>query len=295
MKTFHLILFLFLAVLAAAQPSTAADVQLQQLALPDDLVLDYTEMGPADGIPVIFLHGYTDSRHSFDPVLPYLSGSLRVFALSQRGHGDSGKEATNFRPEDLAQDVRDFMEKKGIPTAIVVGHSMGASVAQCFAVSYPARCRALVLIGAFARFDNKPDLLELLEAVREMQDPVDLDFITGFQQETLYKSVPDTFFQTVVLESTKVPVRVWDLALSGLLATDYRAALPQLNLPALLIWGDQDAFTPLADQQLLNKLIPRSELLIYEKTGHGVHWENPQRFAADLNCFVLSVFREQLR
>jgi alpha-beta hydrolase superfamily lysophospholipase len=58
----------------------------------------------AAGVPVILLHGITDSWRSFEPVLPHLPASIRAFALSQRGHGDSERPAAGYHPRDFAAD-----------------------------------------------------------------------------------------------------------------------------------------------------------------------------------------------
>jgi pimeloyl-ACP methyl ester carboxylesterase len=85
--------------------------------------------------------------------------------------------------------------------------------------------------------------------------------------------------------SLKVPARVRKAALAGLIATDNRAELARIQAPTLIVWGDQDTVFPLSDQQALKAGIPDSRLLIYPQTGHGVHWEQPQRFTADLTAF----------
>ena len=63
------------------------------IELSNGIRLPFLEQGNASGIPVVFLHGVTDSMHSFDPVLPYLPPSIHAFALTQRGHGDADRPA----------------------------------------------------------------------------------------------------------------------------------------------------------------------------------------------------------
>src|SRR5262245_10463847 len=98
-------------------------------ALSTGVRMGYVEQGASDGVPVIFLHGVTDSWHSFEHVLPLLPSSIHAFAVSQRGHGDSSRPATGYRFADMSDDVRAFMDVTGLRTATIVGHSMGASVA----------------------------------------------------------------------------------------------------------------------------------------------------------------------
>jgi pimeloyl-ACP methyl ester carboxylesterase len=83
-------------------------------------------------------------------VLPSLPASLRVFTVTLRGHGDSERPAAGYTPKEFADDVVALMDATGIPSAVIVGHSMGASVAQQLAANHPARTRALVLLGGAA-------------------------------------------------------------------------------------------------------------------------------------------------
>ena len=111
--------------------------------LADGTRLAYVEQGDTNGVPVILLHGYTDSWRSYERVLPHLPQSLRVLAVTQRGHGDSGKPDGEYESRVFARDVANFMDTLGIERAVIVGHSMGSTVAQRFAVDYPqARPRA---------------------------------------------------------------------------------------------------------------------------------------------------------
>lgn len=62
-------------------------------------------------------------------------------------------------------------------------------------------------------------------------------------------------------------------------------------MPTLLVWGDRDAFCFRSDQEALLKAIPGSQLVVYEGAGHGLHWEEPERFAADLVSFATGLAR----
>ena len=83
-----------------------------------------------------------------------------------------------------------------------------------------------------------------------------------------------------------MPARVWRDALAGLLEDEHAARLGDIQVPTLLVWGDQDAFVPESDQDILLAAIAGSRLETYRGTGHAVHWEEPARFAADLTAFV---------
>ena len=90
---------------------SAQQYQLKNIDLPGRVSIEYAEHGNASGIPVIMLHGLSDSWHSYELVLDHLPNSIRAIALSLRGHGESGKPDSKYRPEDFADDVAVFMKE----------------------------------------------------------------------------------------------------------------------------------------------------------------------------------------
>jgi non-heme chloroperoxidase len=78
-------------------------------------------------------------------------------------------------------------------------------------------------------------------------------------------------------------------ALEDTCLVDFSADLQEISAPTLVIWGDQDAFCPRAQQDALLAAIPRARLLVHEGAGHAMHWEDPVRVAAELAGFVEEV------
>lgn len=235
----------------------------------------------------MFLHGVTDSWRSFQRVLPYLPRSIRAYAFSQRGHGDSSRPDEGYRFVDFSEDLRLFMDAHGIPSAVIVGHSMGSYVAQCFAMTYPSRTRGLVLMGAFTSLCRNAGVRELWNTVvSTLEDPVDPAFVRAFQQSTLARPVPSDFLEMIVRESLKVPARVWRGAFADFLEADLSQKLSTIAAPTLIVWGDRDAFSGRGEQDRLRTRIPGARLIVYGGAGHGFHWEDPEQFALDLSAFV---------
>jgi pimeloyl-ACP methyl ester carboxylesterase len=249
--------------------------------------LEYVEQGPADGLPVIFLHGVTDSWRSFELMLPRLPASIHAFAISQRGHGDSSRPEIGYRFRDMSEDVRAFMDAKGLDRAVVVGHSMGASVAQRFLIDHPERLIRVVLMGAFATINGNAMEEFVNSQILPLRDPIGVEFAREWQTSTVAHPVEPRFFDTVVRETLKVPARVWHQTFTGFLATpDFTHELAGATTPVLLIWGDQDTYTLRKDQDTLLRAIPGARLVAYEGIGHALHWEAPERVVASLVEFV---------
>lgn len=259
---------------------------VQSVELPGGVRLQYVEQGDPTGAPVLLLHGLSDSWRSFERVLPHLPESLRAFVLSLRGHGDSSRPETGYRARDFAADAAAFLDALGLEAAVVVGHSLGSAIAQRIAIDHPDRTLGLVLVGSFASLAKSPAPRELWEAVSAMEDPVDPEFVREFQQSTLAQPMPPAFFETVVQESRKLPVRVWRAVVADTMQDDFSADLNRIKAPTLLIWGDHDTMVPRSDQDAQTAAIPGARLVVYPGVGHAVHWEAPERFASDLATFV---------
>jgi non-heme chloroperoxidase len=143
----------------------------------------------------------------------------------------------------------------------------------------------VVLAGAFASFHDKPEMDGLLEEFDALADPIDPAYARAWQDSTLGRSVPEAFMEMIVEETCKPPVRVWRAAMSGLVDARLEPA-GSVTVPALLCWGQKDAFVPDTDQERLLARIPDAELRVYEGGGHALHWERPERFANDLAEFA---------
>jgi non-heme chloroperoxidase len=258
-----------------------------RIRLSTGITVEAVEHGDPDGTPLVALHGVSDSWRSFAPVLPHLPPTLRVIAISQRGHGDSEKPVGGYAPRDFAADVVALLDSFALPAAFVLGHSMGATHAMRFALDYPARCRGLLLAGAFARFKDKPDLVTFWrDGVQALADPVDAEFVRAFQLETVARPIDAAFIDLVVAESLKLPARVWHAAFDGFMDDAITPELPRIDAPTLLLHGAHDSFAIDRDQTALLEAIAGARLVRYADAGHALHWEEPARFAADVAAFV---------
>lgn len=259
---------------------------LKTVKLSTGVSLNYVEQGQKGAVPVIFIHGYSDSWRSFEKVLSLLPTSVHAFAVTLRGHGDSDKPMSEYTPVEFAKDIAAFVQDLQIGAVIVTGHSLGGTVAQQFAKDFPELCRGLVLAATFSSFDNKPMVQELSMMINQFTDPVDPSFLYEFQKSTLSREIAASELNLYVSESKKLPAYAWKAIINGLINAKPMEGSEKISVPTLLIWGDKDAVTPEADQQELLRNIRNARLIVYKNTGHAVHWEEPARFANDLESFI---------
>lgn len=270
-------------------PTRDTDPRFADARLSTGIRIRYAEQGDAAGTPILLLHGFSDSWFSYSRVLPALAATHRVFAIDQRGHGDSDRPATGYSLASLAADVIAFMDAKGIARATVIGHSMGSLVAQHVAARAPNRVERLILIGS-ARDARGGAVAELQREVLGMRDSIPAAFVREFQLSTVHRTLPAAFLERVIAESRKVPRHVWAGVLDGL-AADPPAKLDGVRVPTLLIWGDKDAVFSRAQQDSLLAAIPGAMLSVYTGTGHDPQWEEPERFVSDVERFLAAPAR----
>jgi non-heme chloroperoxidase len=255
--------------------------------LATEVTLHYAERGNREGEAIIFLHGYSDSWFSFSRMLPLLSATYHAFAITQRGHGDSDKPECCYTVDDYAADVDAFMDALGIERATIIGASTGALFAQRVVLRYPHRVRRLVLIAAQTPANEA--ISGLREEVHALEDPVPPEFAREFQQSTIHHPVPEEFLATAVSESLKLPARVWRDYMEGAILSigrDYVVPLQDIDVPTLILWGEQDPLFPREEQERLAAAIPGATLKTYPETGHAAHWERPEWVVRDLEAFM---------
>lgn len=290
---------LALALALPAAGATAAgcpdvDGPKCRLRLSTGIELAYVEVGPADGPALILLHGLTDSARSWSLAMRAMHAArpgLRVIALDQRGHGDSGlpdparcapAPETCFAARDFAADLLAFMDAKGITRATLAGHSMGSFVAQEAALAAPERVERLVLVATAARAAGNAVLRDyvLNEPVegswRKTLEVQGHAFPTAAYGLTPKDADPNVeawlarswdvdpvadpaLVAQIVQDTARVRLGTWIGATRALLATDNRGRLRALRAPTLVLWGRQDAIFSEADQQELRAALAASD------------------------------------
>ncbi|GLC24794.1 alpha/beta fold hydrolase [Roseisolibacter agri] len=268
----------------AAERAPADGPRFADVRLATGVRLRYAESGDSAAPALILLHGYSDSWFSWSRVIAPLATRHRVFALDQRGHGDSDRPARGYAMHDLAADVVAFMDAQGIPRAAVVGHSMGSIVAREVVRLAPARVSQLVLVGAASGAPNDA-VRALKKDIDALTDPVPSAFAREFQLGTAHRPVPPEFMDRAVAESLKLPASVWRQLMTGIVAAPpARPGGPRI--PTLVVWGDRDQVFPRAEQEQLVRAYQPATLAVYAGTGHALHWEEPERFARDVLAFL---------
>ncbi len=289
------------AFLAARIPPAGAEVMKVDLhpldaarrtvALPDGITLGYVQLGDPHGVPVVLIHGFTDSDLDWAPLVPYLSRSFRLVIVDLRGHGVSGKPQCCYTRLDFAYDIKLLLDSLGIARADIVGHSLGSIVAQTFAEFWPQRTARVVLIsstGGSPRGSRprKPQF-DYAAAIRRLKEPIDPD--SAFMREwwASPKPVDPDYLRRQRRNAAAIPLEVWRAVLyQGLVDSDLQRTLPRLRAPTLLIWGSTDPIMEPPVRRTLRRALPHAKVAIFPGLGHNPFWEDPRACAAVIDDFL---------
>ncbi|MCU0481610.1 MAG: alpha/beta hydrolase [Anaerolineae bacterium] len=252
----------------------------------------YEDKGETDAPVLLFVHGLFGSTESWRyNVDGFVDEGYRVVTFDRPGFGLSDKpESFNYSVKNQTDFMDEFMTQLNILDAVIIGHSAGGNVATHFALAYPERVRYLILVdaavltggppafvGGFLRFPPIWNWGRIgLQAVftRDQLENnlksfyVDPSFLTEADYDAYWRA-----FQTPN----------WDIGLLGLTRdsagnTLSLGMLEMLYPETLIIWGDKDTVTPVADAERLATLIPSAELVYIPNTGHQPFEEAPQAF-----------------
>jgi pimeloyl-ACP methyl ester carboxylesterase len=254
------------------------------------------ETGDPGGRPVLFLHGFSQSRLAWDRQLSSdLGRDLRLVAVDLRGHGLSDKPRDAYGDPALwAADVRAVIEALDLERPILCGWSYGGVVIGDYLQAHGERAVAgVALVCAVSRM-GEPVLPFLgQEFVATLPGLFSTDVETGaaalerFIDLTTHAELPAKDRYLALGYNSVVPPRVRQGLLSRTLSHD--DLLERLTVPVLLTHGLDDQIVLPSMSELHARLIPHAESCWYEQVGHSPFLEVPDRFNADLRAFASSL------
>jgi 3-oxoadipate enol-lactonase len=242
----------------------------------------YDLLGPAEAPVVCFAHSLAwDGGMWADQVGPVLDAGFRVLRADMRGHGGSEAVAPPYTMDALADDLAALLDALAIERVHLVGLSIGGMLAQSLAIRYPAKLVSLVLCDtqpsapASARSAWSAPLAMVKQA--NSLAPVRSGLLKAWLTDTFKASHPARWQQ---IHDTIVATSV--LGFEGCVAAmsefDYSAALPAVQIPALVVYGADDPLTPAAENQRLAALIPGARLEAIAAAKHLPNVEQPEAF-----------------
>jgi 3-oxoadipate enol-lactonase len=238
------------------------------------------------GEPLLLIQGMSGTHLSWgEPFVQDLERDFAVVAYDHRGIGRSDPVSGPFSIAELAEDAVGVLDELGWETAHVLGISMGGMVAQELALRHGDRVRTLALGctycgGAGSALASEATLQKLAAAM--MSGNRELAFRTGFEVNVsaafaAREGAYETFRE--MAQSLPAPVPVIMLQMQAIATHDTSARLPSLEVPTLVVHGDEDGMLPIQNGRMIASLIPGARLEVLEGVGHMFWWEQPERSA----------------
>lgn len=262
-------------------------------AILDGLSFAYDDVGAGPDV-LLLVHGHPFDRSMWTPQLDALARTgWRVVAPDLRGYGASGMAGDKTTLDVFARDLAALIDHLGLATVVIGGLSMGGQIAMEFCRLFPQRVRGLILAATFPQ----PETAEGRIGRNAMADRLLAEGMAGYAMETLPKMIAATTIRSQPAVADHVLGMMRHARPPGAAAAlrgraerpDYRDVLRDFDGPALVVVGDEDAFTSRADADTMAALLKRSRLLWLPGIGHMPNLEASEAFNTALAGFLAAV------
>jgi len=233
---------------------------------------------------VLFIHGAGGGKFTWSFQKGTFEKQFNPIILDLPGHGESGGEGEQEIGK-YAEQVYAFLKALDLPKAFLVGHSMGGAIVQTLALAHPEVIRGIVLVGTGARLKVFPMILE--------------GIMKSFE-ETVRKMVPFTLSPKSPPELMERGINEMMRCKPGILYGDFLACdrfdmmneVQRINLPTLVLCGNDDMMTPVKYSQFLHERIKGSKLEVLANAGHLVMMESPDAFNEKVSGFIKELVKD---
>jgi 3-oxoadipate enol-lactonase len=251
--------------------------------------LAYDDLG--QGQPLVFIHGHPFNRSMWDRQVDFFKARYRLILPDLRGYGESGVSFPRVMLDEMALDLIHLLDELNIDKAIFVGLSMGGQIAlDCYRL-FPQRFTALVVADSDARGETPESAARRLE----LANTILADGMIKHTKETIHKYVakssldnPAVYQPLFNMMSATNPEGAAAAHRGRADRRDHIKFLPSIAVPALIVVGSDDFFTPLAVARSMSDNIPGAELVCIEGAGHLPNMEAPDAFNEALDSFLRS-------
>ena len=265
------------------------------------LRLHFRDWGGDAPLSAIAVHGFALNAHSFDEVAPALNDQLRIFALDQRGHGDSAwaPELSDYTRDNMVADIGGLITELALEQPILIGHSMGGMNAMTYAGRNPNAVWALILIdvgpeisvdGAqeVRQFVAGPYAMESLDAWVDhthkyypyrSKERIRARLAVSLRETDdgqMAKQFDERFREASFGGVARANDDIWDIA---------RA----VSCPTLLLHGEKSPVFKREQAEAFAEANPHVELVTIAEAGHSVAGDQPDAFVSEIGRFLTSL------
>ena len=244
------------------------------------------EAGGGDKLPIVFLHGVGSDKSVWKPQLAHFGVSRRTLAFDYPGYGESEfvEDATR---DEYAASILAALDALNIGRAHICGLSLGGVIALAMHAAAPRRCASLIIADSFAVHPDGQGIHDrsvaasqsmTMRALAEARTPV---LLGRPATEELKREVIDTM--------AAIDPPAFRLGAAAVWLADQRDRAAAVDVPTLILCGDEDGVTPPALSEELGRLIAGSRVEIINASGHLANVEQPDMFNAALDRFLAEI------
>jgi non-heme chloroperoxidase len=267
----------------------------------DGTEIYYKDWGPKNAQPIVFHHGWPLSADDWDTQMLYFLGKgYRVVAHDRRGHGRSSQVSDGHDMDHYAADTAAVVEHLNLLDTIHIGHSTGGGEATHYVARHgKGRVARLVLIGAvpplMLKTASNPGGLpiEVFDGLRQQLAANRAQFYVEFASGPFYsynrpgakplQSVIDNWFRQGMMGGAKAH---YD-GIKAFSETDFTEDLKNIDVPTLVMHGEDDQIVPVADSApLSSKLLKKATLKVYKGYPHGMATTHADEINPELLAFI---------
>ncbi|GAA3823956.1 alpha/beta fold hydrolase [Streptomyces phyllanthi] len=251
----------------------------------DDLASSGSSASTA--LPLVLIHGHPFDRTMWDPQLAAFSATRRVIAPDLRGYGASPVVPGVTPLSVFAEDIAALLDELGVREFVLAGLSMGGQIAMECCRRFPGRVRGLVLADTFPAAETPAGK----KARADMADRLLHEGMRGYADEVLYRMVAPYADAEVAAHVHRMMTATAPEGAAAALRgraerPDYRDLLTTLTVPALVLVGEDDEYTPVEDAEAMHAALPDATLHVIPRAAHLPNLERPAEFNRVLGEFL---------
>ena len=271
----------------------------QFVAIGDGLIVHLRDEGPKDAPAIVLLHGSAADLHTWQPWVDALKGEYRVIRFDLAGHGLTGPDpAGDYTLENFVADIDEVADALGLASFVLGGNSMGGGHAVAYALVHPERVQGLILVDAggapmqaASEEDDEgggnigftiartPVLNQLMKHITPRSMIEQSLRQTVSNQDIVTDAVVDRYWELLRYPGNRAATVA---RFSGEWSSFDAGEVSQIDVPVLVMWGDEDALIPVSAGLWYDSQLPDSRLVVYEGIGHLPHEEAAGKSSAYL-------------
>ncbi len=270
-----------------------AGLSVQQAQV-DGIDIHYYEGGPADAETIVMIHGFGANRDNWLRFARHFTSRYHVIALDLPGFGESGKPDIDYSVTGQTSRLHDFINVLGLETPHLIGNSMGGHIAALYAARYPSQVASVALLdNAGIASPKASEMFQMIERGEPnplvVRQPEDFDKLMRF----VFVSpppMPDALKRHFA-EQSMANREHYDHIFAQLRDryVPLEPELPKIQVPTLVLWGDQDRVLDVSSIEVMKPLLKKPTVVVMKDCGHAPMLERPEETAQHYQVFLDSL------